>query len=267
MRHAYLLLLFVPFFSAAQQAQIGTYFTADIPVRSVMPKMSTNAGIGLQFAYKPLPRFPMMVELKGSLGSYSYRTMQQTYIFDDESQTTTDVTFSSAMNKWQFGTKFHIGHAYRPVRGFITPQIGGAVMRSKIAIAIPGEEDDCVPMDRNTFQKDRGFFYGGEVGVEVDMNRLFRNVATEDRHRLYFSVNFMKSFGKFEYVNVKYMKDHDHEAMHGGGTGEPTSEDGRDINTTFVNVTNGDIHEHKIAELYRTDLRLWGFSVGYVFSF
>jgi len=268
MKNAYLLaLLLLPNLLFAQQkAQLGLYFTADVPVRSVMPKMSTNAGVGLQFAYKPMSRFPMMLELKGSVGAYSYRTLNQTYVFTNNSSTNVNVNYTSAMNKLLFGTKFHIGHEYRAVRGFITPQIGAAFMRSRIMIEDPQDEDDCKALERKTTQRYAGFIYGGEAGVEVSMNKLFRGVASENKHRLYASVNFMNSFSTFDYVNIKHMEDHDHSAM-ATGTPATETEDGRDINTTFVNVSTNSLHEHKIAELYRTNLQLWGFSIGYVFNF
>ena len=268
MKNFYLfsLLLLPSCLFAQQKAQIGAYFTADMPVRSIMPSMSTNAGAGLQFAYKPMSRFPMMLELKGSIGAYSHRTLNQTYIFSTNSTTNVNVNYSSSMNKVLFGTKFHIGHEYKAVRGFITPQIGAAFMRSRIVIDDPADADDCRALERKTTQRSSGFVYGGEAGVEVSMEKLFRGIQTENKHRLYASVNFMKSFEPFEYTNVKYMKDHDHMAMPEGSEGTAT-EDGRAINTTFINVSTNSLHEHKIAELYKTNLQFWGFSIGYVFNF
>ncbi|MES2556181.1 MAG: hypothetical protein V4604_08530 [Bacteroidota bacterium] len=262
-----ILFTFVPFLSVAQRAQIGTYFTCDIPNKSVMPKMSTNAGLGLQFAYKPVQRIPMMLEFKASVGMYSNRTLQQTYYFDSLNKTTTDVTYSSSMNRMSIGTKFYLVNEYRTVRPYITPQVGMAFMRSKIVIADPQDEDDCKALERKTTQRYSGFTYGGEVGVDVSMNQLFKLNTDDNKHRLYASVTFMNSFNRFEYVNVKHMQDHDHAAMNGGSGGTATGDDGRDINGNFINVSTNSIHEHKIAELYNTNLQFWGFNIGYTFNF
>ncbi|HLP56717.1 MAG TPA: hypothetical protein VK151_16890 [Fluviicola sp.] len=262
-----ILFAFVPFVSVAQRAQIGTYFTCDIPNKSIMPKMSTNAGLGLQFAYKPVQRIPLMIEFKGSLGMYSNRTLQQTYYFDSLNKTTTDVTYSSAMNRIGIGTKFYLVNDYRTVRPFITPQVGMAFMRSKIVVADPLDEDDCEALERKTTQRYSGFTYGGEAGVEVSMSHLFNINAEDNKHRLYASVTFMNSFNRFEYVNVKYMKDHDHAAMTSGTGGTSTADGDRDINGKFINVSTNSIHEHKIAELYNTNLQFWGFNIGYTFNF
>jgi hypothetical protein len=262
-----LCIIFLPGVSFAQTAQLGTYFTCDIPDHSIMPKMSTNAGLGLQLAVKPIPRTPIMLELKASIGLYSNRTLQQTYYFDSISSTTTNVTYSSAMNRVSLGTKIHLVNEFRAFRPYITPQIGAAFMRSRIVIDDPEDQDDCKPLERKTTQRYNGFTYGAEAGLEVSMDRLFKGVQSENKHRLYASVTFMNSFRTFEYVNVKYMQDHDHAAMTGGSSSGTTTEDGRDLNTTFINVSTNSLHEHKIAELYRTQLRFWGFNIGYVYNF
>lgn len=267
MKQLYLIFLLLPLFAGAQRAQIGGYFTCDFPVKSVMPKMSTNGGIGTQLAYRPVQRIPLYVELKGSLGMYSNCTLQQTYYFDSVSSTNTDVTYTSAMNRLNLGLKTYLVNDYRAIRPFITPQIGAAFMRSKIVIADPADEDDCKALERKTVQRYRGFTYGGEVGVDISMNKLFPRSVTDEGHKLYLSVNFTQSFNTFEYVNVKYMQDHDHAALHNGTSESPSTNDGRDINATFINMTTNSLHDHKIAELYHTDLRMIGFNIGYVYHF
>lgn len=261
MKHTYFLLfsLFC-FTAAAQTGQVGTYFTSDIPVKSVMPKMSANTGMGLQFAYKPVPKFPVMLEMKGSIGNYSTQTLSQTFVFGDNSKTTTNVSYSSNMNRVTFGTKIHIGHEFRSVRGFVTPQIGSVWMKSKIRVADPQDVDDCQPLQKATTHRSSGFVYGGEAGVEVGFDKLFRG-ATESKHKLYASVSYLASFNSMDYVNVKYMQDHDHAAMHSGEASD------REITTQFINVSTNNIHEHKIAELYSTPLRFVGINIGYVFNF
>jgi hypothetical protein len=63
------------------------------------------------------------------------------------------------------------------------------------------------------------------------------------------------------------MQDHTHHLMPGGEV-MPVTEDGRtDINATFINVSTQDIHQHKIAELYNTSLRMWQINIGYTLRF
>jgi hypothetical protein len=259
--------LFPVFIFGQTHYQFGTYVTCDIPNHQVMPKMSTNVGMGLQFAYKPLFHVPIAFELKSSTGFYSNRDLSQTYYFSDSSSTTTNVSYSSYMNKVLFGTKILIGSEFNKIHGYFTPQIGASFMRSKIRINDPKEEDDCKPLEKATTQKYTGFTYGAELGAEIDMRIFLKNIR-ENKHYLYASASFLNGFGKFEYVNVKYMHDHAHGALPEGGTTTTiTDEDGRDITATFINVSTNSLHDHKIAELYRTNLQYWGFNIGYIIYF
>lgn len=251
--------LLVSIISFSQSGQFGMYIPADFPDKNVMPKMSPNVGFGISGGYSPSARSAYFFELKASWGSYSMKSLEQTYEFDDGSQTTVDVNYKSSLHKYLFGTKFMLGNSYKTVRGFATPQIGVANFKTNIVINDPQDEDDCQALERKRTQRFAGFVYGGEIGAEIDLSRIFKKIETENTHKLVLSASYLAGFGMFKYVNIRYMEDevHDTEVMH----------DDRDINATFINVSTNSLHEHKIAELYHTPFRFWGFNVGYVCSF
>ena len=250
---------FVSIFSNSQKGQIGAFIPIDSPIKSVMPNMGTNIGFGLQGSYSPFHGSPFYIELKGSWGTYSQKSLDQTYYFSDNSQTITNVHYKSSMRKYLLGTKFMVGHDFRMVRGFITPQIGLTKFRTNIVIEDTSSVDDCKPLDRKTTQKDIGFVYGGELGIEISLDRFNKNHSDENKHKLVISGSYLAGFDHFEYVNVKYMKDEVH--------GTNVTHADADINSTFINLSTNEIHEHKIAELYHTSLMYWGINIGYVYNF
>lgn len=265
-----LLFFFLAPFSLIAQTnwQIGTYIASDFPNKAIMPKMSPSVGLGLQLAYQPINRIPIAFELKSNFGIYAAKTLEQTFYFEDLSSTTTNVSYSSHFNQVKFGAKYQIGNDFKQVRAYFTPQIGYGTMRSKIRIDDPADEDDCKPLVKETTQRSSGFTYGGELGIEIDMQKFFPRMNTENRHYLFASATFLNGFKPFEYVNIRYMKDHDHGALPAGGeVMETTDENGRPITATFINVSNNNLHDHKIAELYKTSLQYWGFNIGYVIHF
>lgn len=261
----FLLFLLLPIGAFSQTKwQIGAYLGTYSPFKSQMPKMSTTYGAGFQFAYKPSPFIPVSLDWSSTFGTYYTKTMQETYVFNDVSSTTTDVTYNSKMRTHLLGAKVHLTNDYAGVRPYIKPQIGWSTMRSKIVIADPNDVDDCQPLDRQTNHSFRGPVYGGEIGVEVDMSRIFKNVYQENQHYLYISGTYLRGFSNFEYINQKYMTSHEH-GIHGGSESETA--DGRDLTTSFVNVTTNEIHDHKIAEIYNTPYEMWGLRIGYVIYF
>lgn len=258
------MLLFPLFGYSQSKVQFGTYFGTYSPFKSQMPKMSTTYGQGFTFAYKPSATLPVSIDWSSHFGWYYSKTMQETYMFGNGSSTTTDVTYTSKLRNHLLGARINFTHDYSAFRPYIKPQIGWATMKSKIVIADPNDVDDCQPLDRQTNNVYRGAVYGGEAGFEIDMNRIFRNVQEENRHFLYFSVSYLRGFSDFEYINQKYMTSHEH-GVHEGGTNEST--DGRDVTAQFINVTTNEIHDHKIAEVYRTPYEMWGLKLGYVIYF
>ncbi len=259
MKHILLLLSLFPAIAFSQgeyNAQVGFYMPIEVPIRSEMPNMSTNIGLGVQASYRPFPNVPIFAELKGNLGLYSSQTSKETYVFGDGSSTVTDVHFKSSMNKVQFGTKIYYTSYYKPVRGFITPQIGYAAMRSRITIDDPEDTDGCTPLENRIAQKKGGFTYGGELGVDLDVKRIIKGQESV-RGRMYISVSYLTSFNTMDYINIKHMSDHEH-GMEMGGS------DARNLTTQFLNVSNNSLHEHKIAEVYRTKLNFISANIGYI---
>lgn len=268
MKYLYLFLLVVfPVVSFSQgeyNFQFGLFGTAEIPLRSQMPKMGTNFGIGLQFAYKPVNRVPVFLELKGNVGMYDYRTSRETFIFDAFSSTETDVTFKSSMNKVQFGTRIYYTSFYRPVRAYVTPQVGINFLRSRIRIADPEDIDDCRPLENRITHRSSGWTYGGELGVEIDVKQLISGEYSNNR--LYVSVAYMSSFNKVDYINTRYMNESEHGVYQDGHVYHGGADD-RDLTAAFVNVSSNSLHEHKIAEVYRTPLKFITIHAGYIWYF
>lgn len=269
MKYLYLFLVSFSSLSVFSQAehnvQLGLHGLADIPFKGQMPRMSTNYGGGISLAFKPVKAFPLFIEAKVGAGLYNNRTSEETFIFDDESQTVTDVTFSSSMQRYQLGVKYYYTSFYRPVRGYITPQLGINLMRSRIRIADPEDVDDCMPLENRISHKSHGFTYGFEAGVELDVVALIR-ADDYSQSRLYASLSFMNSFRKTDYINTRFMNENEH-GIYDGLHGAHTDPDGRPLTTKFVNVSNNDLHEHKIAEIYSTYLRFFTINIGYVWYF
>jgi hypothetical protein len=254
------LFMLLSFMTQAQKNQLGFYVPVDIPNKNLMPNMSVVGGFGMSYAYQPFQQLPISFEVKGNLGSYASKTIEQTFQFEDLSTTRTDVSYTSSMHKSTIGAKFTLGNNYSALRGFVTPQIGYAAMRSRIRIADPEDEDDCQPLENKIMKRHSGYIYGGEVGLEYSLDKLFKNSVAENKHRVYISASYIASFKPFEYINIKHMKDgHYHEMMNNDAS--------RDLNVEFMNVSTESIHEHKIAELYRSNIRMWGINFGYIFTF
>ena len=243
-----------------QQWQLGAGLSSHIPNKLSMPQMNVSGGLNLSLAYSPFYRSPFYVEYQPSWENYSYKCLDQTYQFDDGSQTITAVTYKSSISRHLLGIKSMLGGDFRMVRGFLTPQIGLMSYSSKIIIADPNDTDGCQALDRKTTHRFTGAAYGGQIGLELDLGRIFPNkFQVEQTHKLVLTASYEKGFNHAEYVNIKYMEDAVHSAH--------VTHDDRDINAQFINVSTAAIHEHKVAEVYHSPAEYLGFSIGYRIQF
>ena len=266
MKNILLLFLILSGFSFGQTFQIGAFVPVQIPVKSIMPKASTVGGFGVSAYLAPEFRLPIAFELKGNLGTYSNKTLSQTYEFSDGGQTRTDVTYSSNFHKVMLGARISTRYSLDGMEMYFTPQIGFGSARSRIYIADPEDEDDCKPLENTIVQRDNGLLYGLEVGMDIQVNKLFLSPKIRENHRVFISADVQGSFKSFDYINIKHMQDE----VHGVSSNTPshgTSDTGNDVNTQFVNVTSNNLHEHKVAELYSTPLQYIGLQFGYVYRF
>jgi hypothetical protein len=265
MKTLFCLFVLVAGMAIGQNYQVGFYYGMDFPNKEIMPKMGIVAGAGTSFAFRPISHIPVYLEGKGTLGSYSYKTLPQTYTFTDGTETRVNVNYSSSFHRALFGTKIQIGNEYKRINAFITPQIGGAFFNSRIYIEDPTvEEGECRALESRIPHRDRVGVYGGELGFQVNLSGLKSGSITDFKHRLNFSFNFLAGFKPVDYINVRYMTDDTHGVLDGN---THTSDGDRILHASFINMTSNVTHEHKIAELYRTRLQMWGFNVGYVFMF
>lgn len=256
---SFLMLLISACGFSQQRSQVGLYVPVQIPDKSTMSFMSTNGGIGISGGYSPFYGSPFYLELKAGWGSYSATTLSQIYEFSDGTQTTTNVSYTSSMHHYLIGTKVMLNRDHRLIRAFITPGIGLVNMRSKVVVAEPMDQDQCQPLERKITQRDAGFAYSGEIGMEINMSRMFNYASEDTPHKLILSATYLGSQRHFEYVNIKYMENEVHDMN--------THPNPEDLNAKFINVSTNNIHEHKIAEVYHTPLSMWGFNIGYTINF
>ena len=64
--------------------------------------------------------------------------------------------------------------------------------------------------------------------------------------------------GSPDYINTKKLID--------ASAPPPPGEDGKALSVKFINATTNEIHEHEVAEVYTTPLRMLEFKLSWVFQ-
>ena len=202
----------------------------------------------------------LMVGAEIGVGNYAYVTKEQDLRFPDGSGIRTDVIYSSNVFNSALVMRVNLLS-----KGKAMPYVGakGGLSHffSNILVEDPEDPTSCEALERKNIIKDNTFFaaYGG--GIQLDLS-LFDKRETAGKYMIDISVNKMKG-GRLNYINTKDIQSHVHTDPNNPtpttpGKGEP-------LNIQFINITTRTIHEHQVAELYNSPLRMLDFRIGMLF--
>jgi hypothetical protein len=233
-------------------------FVADRPNKSLMPAMSNMFGGAIRLSYTPTRYAQAGFEYALVFSNYSSVAENQTFQFDNLPPTDLRVTYESSATRHMFGSRIMNPSSPNFVKPFFTPQIGLMSMHSSIYIPDPDDDDNCAPLQNDIVHRFTGGVYGFETGLEISLNpKSHRNKKDYygDGAFLLFSVGMVRGMHRFEYINVDHMKKPDDLHNHG-------NLEGRDLNARFINLQTQQVHEHRIAEVYRSPLQYVYLNIG-----
>lgn len=247
----------------SQKSQLAFYAPFDSPVKSVMPSMRTNFGIGFSYAYRPYS-LPIMGEVKVSFGHYATNGYSQYYYFG-QSYKPTNVTFKfkSKMNKYLFGVKYHIGYDFRTLRGFVTPQFGFVTFKSKNSHTYPTSNSSSNSNSQSgnyLAMLNATAVYGGEMGLELDLNALFKKSLKQTiQHHIFISTSFYKGLKEVKYTNVNNLQ-----SVSEGI--DPDSGIILEDHSTYVAFNDKVFTIDKLTNIHTSKFLMWGIHIGYIIN-
>jgi hypothetical protein len=259
MKYIYLFGLIIIANTTNAQFSGSASYNLSVPQKEMAENINPIHALYLGGEYKlPGSLNNISVGLTTGLGTYANLTKETTFSFGNNNPTTTDVHYTSNVFSSSANIKIDITKHF-----LITPfaKIEGGFQKfySTIRIDNPNDLDGCKPLERRSILKDATAFYGVGGGLKIDMN-IFGDKFEKDEKFIEVSVSTIRG-GKLDYINTRELKDaQDMED-------EPMPEKGRPLNLKFINVNSNIIHEHKVAQVYTSQLRLFDIRVSYRMSF
>lgn len=261
MKKLYFLLpaIFLCFYLNAQ-FKLGTNYSLLIPQGEMGDNINPVHTVNLSFLYTPkvfCQRFSVGTEM--GFGNYAYVTKEQDLRFPDGSGIKTDVVYTSNVVNAALVLRANLAAKGKMIP-YIEAKAGNISFFSNVYVADPEDQSSCKPLEAKNIIRDNTFFatYGG--GVQVDVG-LFDKKATTGKFIIDIGINRIKG-GKLDYINTKNIQTHVHtdpNAPVDPGKGEP-------LNIQFINITTQTIHEHQVAELHNSQLRMIGIKIGMLFK-
>jgi len=240
------------------------------PIKSQMPAMNTNLGLGFSFGYKPNDLLPMHLQFS-YLHSYNsnYHVSRNAilnagYLSNYNYKYT--INYTSYFNSYLIGLKFETGNEFSVVRLFATPELGLISFNSKYSTIDANnpfgnyyqqhskyndwDEDDIVYHTKR-FQHELCYAYGLQAGIEISINKL-REKSKNTDDRLVLSGGFLRGCKDFTYLNLANIREVNVSPSATDELNLPSNSSMNVAASTPINITR---------------FMMWGIQLGYVFVF
>lgn len=238
---------------ASAQIDGGFSYSLSLPQHEMKQNIRPIHGLNVIFTspVKKISKLSWGMEI--GFGQYSLFTKEQDIRFPDGSGINTKVTYSSNVAHAGILTRFHLFKEAK-VNPYLAGKLGYANFFSTVAVADPENDDDCKPLDKKTPIHDHSFFASYGAGLQIDIS------SKNKPKNAWIDISISQLHGTaLNYINVKDIKNHIHNDPNNPA---PPSDKSAPLNIRFVNVATQTIHEHQLAEVYTSPLRLLEMKIG-----
>jgi hypothetical protein len=254
MKPFYLLPVFIAI-SIAANAQIegGFSYSLSLPQKEMKENIRPAHSANFIFTshFKKLTKLSWGIE--AGFGQYASFTRDQDIRFPDGTGINTKVSYSSNIATAGVLARYTFLKEAK-VNPYVTGKLGYASYFSKVIVADPEDEDDCKPLDKKTPIRDHSFFASYGAGLQIDVS------SKKKPGNAWLDISVSQVHGSnLSYINVKDIKN---QINNDPNTPLPTSDKSVPLTMRFVNVATQTIHEHQLAEVYSSALRLMEMKIG-----
>jgi len=252
MKFIYTLLLCFLFFSAnSQQWKFTTSYSLGTPRQemgnNIQPAHSLQTGVLYQL---PGALKQLSVGLEFGIGIYAHERIDQTFQFDNNTSTVVPVDYSSNVFNANLQARFNLLSDKYLIIPYVNAKGGLYNFYSSIYIGDPEDADGCHALEQENIINDKTMYWSAGGGLQINTG-IFSKNKHSSKVMIDLSANTIRG-GTLNYINTKHLMD-------AQNTSDP---DGKPLNVEFINVSTQAIHEHTVAQVYTSTLRMLEFRAG-----
>ena len=249
-----LLMVCVFFSSNSQQFKLTSGYSLGLPRQdlsnNIQPVHSMQTGLLVQLPGK-LKRLSVGLEI--GIGIYASETIDQTFQFDNNTSTVLPVDYSSNAFNANLHARFNLLSDKNLIIPYINAKGGLYNFYSSIYIGDPDDDGGCHALEQENIMNDKTMYWSAGGGLQINPTVFSKNKHTS-RLMIDISANTIQG-GEISYINTKHLMD-------APATIDP---DGKPLNVQFINASTQSIHEHKVAQVYTSPLKMLEFRAGITF--
>lgn len=198
----------------------------------------------------------LSVGLELGCGLYAYKKIDQTFYFDANTATVVPVIYNSNVFNANLQARYQfLDEKTSMIVPYINAKAGTYNFFSNIMIEDPDDPDGCHPLDKKKLINDYTLYWSAGAGFQINSS-IFSKHKKPGPVLFDLSINTIRG-GNLDYINTRHLKDEQ----------DFTQEGGKPMMVKFINVGTQDIHEHKVAQVYNSSLRILEIKVGVILKF
>lgn len=241
------LVLFISssFFSFSQQWKLTSGYSLALMQQemkeNIQPAHSLQAGVLYQLPglYKKLS---LGIEL--GVGSYANKQIDQTFQFDNNTSAEVPVNYTSNVFNTNLHARLNLADEKKYlVTPYINAKAGLYNFFSTIYIDDPTDPLSCRALEHENIINDKTLYWSAGGGLQVDLG-IFSKKKKSNTVVLDIAANIIRG-GTIDYINTRDLMEVQ--------TGTPS---GKPVNVEFINASTQSIHEHSVAQLYTSPLKM-----------
>jgi len=243
---------------ATAQIKGGFSYSLSLPQHEMQQNIRPVHSMNIIFMshFKGLTKLSWGIE--AGFGQYASFTKDQEVRFPDGTGITTQVSYSSNTINAGVVTRYNLFKETK-LNPYVTGKLGYASFFSKVFVADPEHDDDCKPLEKKTPIADHSFFASYGAGLQIDIS------SKKKPKNAWLDISINQVHGsKLDYINIRDIKEN---IQNDPNNPVPITDKSVPLSIKFVNVSTQTIHEHQMAQVYHSSLRLFEMKIGVIWRF
>jgi hypothetical protein len=245
------LVSFISLSAKSQQWKLTSSYSLGIPQqemkKNIPPAHSLQAGVLYQLP-GPLKQLSVGIEL--GIGMYADKRIKQTFQFDNNTAAVVPVNYTSNVFNANMQARLNLLSDKNYVIPYINAKGGLYNFFSNVYIEDPQDAEGCHALDRENIINDKTIYWSAGGGLQIDL-AIFSKHKRSGRVMIDISANTIHG-GTIDYINTKHLID----------AQTISDPEGKPLNVQFINASTQAIHEHTVAQVYTSPLRMLEFRAG-----
>lgn len=248
------LLIVFSFSASSQQWRLTGGYSLGLPQQEMGQNIPATHGLQAGVMYRlPGALKQLSAGLELGFGMYANKRIDQTFTFDNNTSTVVPVNYSSNVFNAALQTRLNLLPAKSLAIPYVSAKGGMYNFFSTIYIDDPHDPGGCRALEQENIINDKTVYWSAGGGVQVNPAIFVSKNKRKGKDIVLLDIgaNLLRG-GTINYINAKNLMD-------APSTIDP---EGKPLNVRFINASTQEIHEHKVAQVYTSPLRMLEFRAG-----